>query len=100
VPDAGNDLCLPFGTDDADFRRGVEVGILWNRVSMWMNVRELSDAVCGDDTTFPPLRAIVHGDCAEVAIRIAEARNLDCTASATDDTWMDLTLAVKETSSG
>jgi hypothetical protein len=91
--DAEHSLVLPFDTDDPVFRRGVEIGVLWNRVAMWLNVRQLAREVCGDDdSAFPPLKATLHGDCAEMSIRIAEARDLDFTCRALDDTFMELTL--------
>jgi hypothetical protein len=92
------DVALLFDSEDPVFRRGVEVGIFWNRVTTWLNVRELSHAVCGDDSmpAFPPLTALIDGDCAEVVMKIAETCNLDFTARPVDGDLLEVTLKAKK----
>jgi hypothetical protein len=68
-------LALPFDSDDPQFRRGVEIGILWSGIK---------HTGCAEAT--------VHADCAEMVIRIAEAKGLRFTAEAIDETWLHVTI--------
>lgn len=64
-------LALPFDSDEPEFRRGVEVGMLW---------AHLDHMGCAEAT--------VHADCAEMVLRIAEAKGLRFSADAIDDNWL------------
>ena len=68
-------LALPFDTDEPAFRRGVEIGHLWARVL------ECEPA---------PVREMVHADCAEMVMRIAEARGLPFSAEPVGDDWLSV----------
>jgi hypothetical protein len=72
-------LALPFDSDEPEFRRGVEVGILWQRLEHEF-----------------PVRATVHADCAEMVMRIAEARDLPFAAEQVDDTWLHVTIGIEK----
>lgn len=63
-------LLLPFDTDNPEFRRGVEVGLLWEQLE------------------HGPAEVTVHADCAEMVIRIAEARGLPFSAEPVDGEWL------------
>jgi hypothetical protein len=76
-------LVLAFDSDDPGFRRGVEVGVLWQRLE--------HEA---------PVRATVHADCAEMIMRIAEARRLSFAAERVDDTWLYVTIGPPDTLAG
>lgn len=69
-------LALPFDTDSPEFRRGIEIGMLWSHVLE----REPATA-----------SATVHADCAEMVMRIAEARGLPFTAESAGD-WLHVTI--------
>jgi len=80
IPDSERlSLALPFDTDDPQFRRGVEIGMLWERLE-----REF------------PVRATVHADCAEMVMRIAEARELPFTAQPLGDDWLAVTIGTDQ----
>lgn len=55
-------LMLPFDTDDSEFRRGVEVGL------MYATLRQSDEQA---------LSFTVHSDCAEMCMRIAESMGCD-----------------------
>lgn len=58
--DASSAPLLEFDRDDPEFTLGVEIGMLWQRL-------QLEDL---------PLTAVVHGENAEMALRVAEAKGL------------------------
>ena len=70
-------LALPFDSDSAEFRRGVEVGMLWARVCE----REPATTVM-----------MIHADNAEMVVRIAEARGLPFAAEPVGDDWLHVTI--------
>jgi hypothetical protein len=72
-------LALPFDTDGSEFRRGVEIGMLWEQT----------------ERAVVPVQATVHADCAEMVIRIAEARGVPFTAEPIGDDWLAVTIGVK-----
>lgn len=74
----GLSLALPFDTDEPEFRRGVEIGMLWER---------LQRAVV-------PVTATVHADCAEMVMRLAEAHSLPFTAKSLGGDWVGVTIGV------
>jgi hypothetical protein len=70
-------LALPFDTDDPEFCRGVELGIVWEalrRIDSW----ERYDSM-------------VHGENAEMMARIAEATKRPLTTHDTDPEWFSVT---------
>jgi hypothetical protein len=84
------------------FRGGGDLEALWHRVTTWLNVGESTSEVCGHEKP-PGLRAaqgLVHGDCAQIAIRIAGTRKRDCTAQVVDRYWMELTLGARKEPGG
>ena len=68
-------LALPFDTDEPEFRRGVEVGMLW---------AHLEHMGCAEAT--------VHADCAEMIMRIAEAKQLPFLATTIDGDWIHVVI--------
>jgi hypothetical protein len=68
-------LALPFDTDEPDFRRGVEVGMLYEAVRR-----------------SPVVSMLIHADNAEMAIRIAEAAGKPFSAEECGDDWLDVTI--------
>jgi hypothetical protein len=76
----GMTLALPFDSDEAGFRRGVEVGMLWTMVCE----REPAAA-----------SMMIHADNAEMVIRIAEARDLPFTAAPAGEDWLYVTIGPK-----
>ena len=64
-------LALPFDTDSADFRRGVEIGMLWARLSY-------------EDC----FSATIHADNAEMVMRVMEAKGVAFTASPLGEDWL------------
>lgn len=82
---AGNDwhglaLALPFDSDSPEFRRGFEAGMLWGRT----------------EHVLVPVRATVHADCAEMVMRIAEARNVPFSAEPLGDDWLAVTIGTPQ----
>lgn len=75
----GLSLALPFDTDEPEFRRGVEAGMLWARL----------EHEC-------PVRADVHADNAEMVLRIAEARGLPFAAEPVDGEWLSVIIGRDE----
>lgn len=73
----GLDLVLAFDSDAEEFVRGVEVGMLWNRIEY------------GDELV---IKQTVHAANAEMVMRIAEAVGLTFSATALDDAWVSVTL--------
>lgn len=68
-------LVLPFDTDEPEFSRGVEVGMIWARL----------------DHEYP-VHATVRAENAEMVMRIAEARGLSFAAEPLSDDWLAVTL--------
>lgn len=75
---SGLSLVLPFDTDEPEFRRGIEIGILWQRLEHEY-----------------PVRATIHADCAEMVVRIAEARSLPFAVEWADDTWLHVIIGIE-----
>jgi hypothetical protein len=75
MTDADYGLALPFDSDEPEFRRGVEIGMLWAGL--------VRDGYA---------EASVHADCAEMIIRIAEATGLPFTADPVGDDWLHVTI--------
>lgn len=67
-------LALPFDTDDPEFRRGVEVGMLWQRLQ----------------TEPLPLHATVKGVNAEMVMRIAERLEISARCSQGTGAFVDV----------
>lgn len=65
-------LVLPFDTDDHEFRRGMEVGIVWAELRNPEGLREFQ----------------VHADVAEMAIRAGEATGMAATSEDVNDDWI------------
>jgi len=68
-------LLLPFDTDSTEFRRGVEIGMLWTRLQYE-----------------PFVIATLHSDNAEMVMRVAEARGLPFTAEEAGPDWVHITI--------
>jgi hypothetical protein len=68
-------LALPFDSDEPEFRRGVEIGMLWS---------DIEHMGCAEAT--------VHADCAEMVLRIAEAKGLRFLATVIDDNWLHVAI--------
>jgi hypothetical protein len=75
----GRSLVLPFGTDDPEFRRGVEIGMLWARLD--------------HEDRFS---ATIHADNAEMILRVMEAKGVSFTASPLDENWLAVTIGCME----
>lgn len=60
----GHRLLLAFDSDDPEFTRGVEIGLLWMR--------------CQHEA--PPVEAIVHASNIEMVMRVADAYGLTATS--------------------
>lgn len=73
----GFDLIVAFDRDTPDFARGVEVGILWQRLQ----------------TDPRPLTAVVHASNVEMTLRLAEAVGASAHADDLGDDWLTVTLA-------
>lgn len=71
----GYSLVLQLDSDDPEFRRGVEIGMLWARLEYE-----------------PVVQATVHADTAEMVIRIAEARDVPFSAEQLDGDWLEVTI--------
>lgn len=69
-------LVLPFDTEEPEFRRGVEIGMLWARLS--------------DAPAWEPVSATVHADCAEMLIRCAEAAQREWETTTHGDEWITI----------
>jgi hypothetical protein len=69
------ELLLPFDTDNAEFARGVEVGILWQRLE-----------------TEPSVTTAIKDKNAEMVMRIAEARGLTFRAEPLAEGWLTVTV--------
>lgn len=76
---AGHVLALPFDTDDPEFRRGVEIGMLWARL-------EHEDR----------FSATIHADNAEMILRVIEAKGVSFTASPLGEDWLAVTVGGRE----
>ena len=78
---------LPFDTDDPEFARGVEIGMVWTALRYT------------DD--WDPHGATVRGNNAEMMLRIAEATNRPLTTHDSDPEWFSVTfLPVAPSSDG
>jgi hypothetical protein len=75
--DSAMTLALPFDTDQPEFRRGVEIGMLWQQLQM---------------QPFGPVEATLHADCTEMVIRIAEAACLPFAAEDGGDGWIHVVI--------
>ena len=73
--DVSYGLLLPFDTDEPEFARGVEVGILWQRLE-----------------TEPSVRATINARNAEMVMRIAEAKGLPFAAEPLTDEWLSVSI--------
>lgn len=71
------DLVLPFDRDTKDFARGVEVGMLHQRLS----VESL------------PVEAVIHVDNVEMALRLAESHEVAVRADDSDGDWLSVTFS-------
>lgn len=68
-------LVLPFDSDDPEFTRGFEAGIIWER------------------TEEGPYSGLIHAENAEMVMRIAEARGMSFAAQdAGDDEWLNVVI--------
>lgn len=65
---------LEFDTDDEEFRRGVEIGRVWEALKHDDGEREF----------------MVHDDCIEMLMRIAESAGLEFTADSPCDGWVNV----------
>ena len=65
-------LALPFDTDDREFRRGIEVGIMWAQLQHPNGGREFQ----------------IHADCAEMAMRLGEATGLRYSGEWVNEDWI------------
>lgn len=68
-------LALPFDTDDPEFRRGVEIGMLWARLD--------------HEDRFS---ATIHADNAEMVLRVMEAKDVSFAASPLGEDWLAVTV--------
>jgi hypothetical protein len=75
MTDGDLSLVLPFDTDDPQFRRGVEIGMLWIRLAY-------------EDS----FSATIHADNAEMVMRVMEAKEATFTASPLGDDWLAVTI--------
>ena len=80
----GYSLALPFDSDDLEFARGVEVGLLWAEAERLV--------VPGDS-----YECTIHANNAEMVMRIAEARGLTFTAEPLGDDWLAIRLTREST---
>lgn len=67
---------LPFDTDEKEFRRGVEIGMLWAQTQLGVGL----------------IQQIVHSDCAEMIIRLSESAGYSFGAEIIDEHFMNITL--------
>lgn len=79
MTDSGYAMVLPFDSESHEFRRGVEVGMLFCQAT------HLTEP--GDNET-----ATVHVDNAEMVMRIAESFELEFTAAPLADDWLAVEL--------
>ncbi len=68
-------LVVQFDRDDPSFARGVEVGMLWQRL-------------CSETL---PVHAVIHACNAEMALRLAEAKGAAVCADDLDGDWLAVT---------
>lgn len=69
-------VILPFDTDEKEFRRGVEVGVLWAQTQLGVGI----------------IQQMIHSDCAEMIIRISESAGYSFCAEIIDENFMNITL--------
>jgi hypothetical protein len=74
MSDAEYGLVLPFDTDEPEFTRGFEAGVIWER------------------TENGPYEGLIHAENAEMVIRIAEAREMTFVGEDVGNDWMQVTL--------
>lgn len=70
-----DDVLLPFDNDDPAFARGVEVGILYQRLRQEPG----------------PTSAVIHGGNAEMALRLGEALERSVAAVELSADWLEVT---------
>lgn len=89
-PDHGHeyDLVLPFDTDDPEFARGVEVGLM------------CAEAQFGQFTGGAHYSRTIHGNNAEMALRVAEKFGLVCHSEELGDDWLRVTFTELEGGEG
>ena len=71
------DLVVEFDRDEATFARGVEIGMLWQKLQ----------------TEPLPVEAMVHVENMEMVIRLAEAKAVSVRADDSDGDWLYVTYA-------
>lgn len=71
------DLVVEFDRDDPEFSLGVEIGMLWQRLTL----EPL------------PVVALIRSGNAEMALRLAEAVSATVRAEELGDDWLELTYA-------
>ena len=74
-PDNPYSLLLPFDTDDPQFRRGVEIGVLWANLQHSGHAKET-----------------VHWDTAGMVMRIADEKGLRFSAVPVDESWVTVAI--------
>lgn len=79
MTDGDLSLVLPFDTDDPEFRRGVEIGMLWARL--------------GYEDQFS---ATIHADNAEMVMRVMESKGVSFTATPVGDDWLAVTIGGRQ----
>jgi hypothetical protein len=67
-------LVLPFDTDSPEFVRGVEVGMMHQRL-------------CSEPL---PIKAMIHASNAEMAIRLAEAHGVSAGGGELGEDWLEV----------
>lgn len=70
-------LAIAFDTDDAEFCRGVEVGMIYGRL--------LAEP--------RPVLAVVHASNAEMMLRLAEATSTSVRSVDLDEDWLEVTFS-------
>ncbi|MFC3986491.1 hypothetical protein [Streptosporangium jomthongense] len=78
MADTAYGLVLPFDTDDEEFVRGFQLGMLWRSLELTGHAHGLA-----------------YARAAEMVMRMAEAKNLPFTAQITGD-WAEVTIGVAE----
>ena len=76
-------LVLSFDTDNKEFCRGVEVGLLYAGVG-FMEISHVQT-----------MTKMIHATNAEMALRMAESCGLDVISKDIDDEWIEITFTVK-----
>lgn len=68
-------LVLPFDTDDVEFTRGVQIGVVW--LSLTIDPAEVG--------------AVLYASNAEMVLRMAEATGRSVRSVDLDETWIEVT---------